>query len=72
MVVAGDLLWENYTVNTSFSSLEKEKPCGVVFRYNNDRCYYFFGVKQDTAFIKMVKHYTLSLPQVMNVEEWAV
>jgi len=58
MVVAGDLLWENYTIHTSFTSLGKEKQCGVVFRYNNDRCYYFFGIKQDTAFLKMVRHAT--------------
>jgi len=58
MVVAGDVLWENYTVHTSFSSLEEDKQCGVVFRYNNDRCYYLLGVKQDSAFIKMVRHAT--------------
>ena len=58
MVVAGDLFWENYTILTSFSSLDKEKQCGVVFRYNNDRCYYILGVRQDTAFLKMVKQAT--------------
>ena len=56
MVVAGDVLWENYTIHTSFNSLDKEKQCGLAFRYNNDRCYYLLGVKNDTAFVKMVKH----------------
>lgn len=56
MVVAGDVLWETYSLHTSFFSQDKEKQCGVVFRYENDRCYYMLGVKQDTAFLKMVKH----------------
>ncbi len=56
MVVAGDILWENYTIHASFSSLDKEKQCGVVFRYNNDRCYYMLGVEGNTAFLKMVNH----------------
>jgi rhamnogalacturonan endolyase len=56
MVVAGDILWQDYTIHTSFNPLGKEKQCGIVFRYNNDRCYYLLGVRQDTAFIKMVKH----------------
>ena len=50
MIVTGDVLWENYTVKTSFVSLDKDKQCGVAFRYNNDRCYYFLGVKKDTAY----------------------
>jgi len=56
MVVAGDVLWEDYTIHASLNPLGKEKQCGIVFRYNNDRCYYLLGIKQDTAFIKMVKH----------------
>lgn len=56
MVVSGDRLWRDYTINASFSPLSKEKQSGVVFRYQHDRCYYFFGVMGDTAMIKMVKH----------------
>ena len=56
MVVAGDVLWENYTLKTSFVSLKKQKTCGVAFRYKNDRCYYLLGVKQDSVFLKMVQH----------------
>ena len=58
MVVAGDILWENYTVNASFSIMEKGKQAGVMFRHNNSRCYYFIGVNEGTAILKMVKHAT--------------
>ena len=58
MVVAGDVLWENYTLNASFSLLEKGNRTGVMFRYNNSRCYYFLGVEDETAVLKMVNHAT--------------
>ena len=58
MVVAGDLLWENYAIHTSICPMDKEKQCGIAFRYKNDRCYYILGLKQDTAFLKMVNHAT--------------
>ncbi len=58
IMVAGDELWQNYTIKTSFGLLENEKQSGIVFRYQNDRCYYFVGVKQNVAYLKMVKHAT--------------
>ena len=58
MIVAGDQLWENYSIQTSFCTLDKKKQAGVAFRYRNDRCYYVLGVKENTAFLKLVKHAT--------------
>lgn len=56
MIIAGDVFWEDYKFTVSFVPESKEYQSGVVFRYQNDRCYYFFGVVGDKAVLKMVKH----------------
>ena len=58
MIVAGDDLWSDYTLEVKFAPTDKTLQSGVVFRYRNDRCNYFFGVKQNKAILKMVKHGT--------------
>ena len=58
MLVAGDELWSDYTLEVKFAPTEKTLQSGIVFRYRNDRCNYFFGVKQNKAILKMVKHGT--------------
>jgi len=58
MIIAGDPLWENYTVRVSFAPQSREGQSGLVFRYQNDRCYYFFGVNGTKAVLKMVRHAT--------------
>lgn len=56
MIIAGDEFWEDYEFTVSFVPESKEYQSGVVFRYQNDRCYYFFGVDGDKAVLKMVNH----------------
>jgi len=56
MVVAGDELWEDYNLLVSFVPESNEFQSGIVFRYQNDRCYYFFGVDGNKVVLKMVKH----------------
>ena len=58
MLVAGDPLWENYTVTVEFKPESNEDQSGLAFRYRNDRCYYFFGVDGSQAILKMVRHAT--------------
>ena len=58
IVIAGDSLWTNYTLTVSFLPESEKKQSGVLFRYQNDRCYYFFGVNNGKAILKMVKHAT--------------
>ena len=58
MVIAGSRHWKNYACQASFIPDSGGYQCGVVFRYRNDRCYYFFGVENDSAVLKMVKHGT--------------
>jgi rhamnogalacturonan endolyase len=58
MIIAGDELWEDYELTVRFVPESKEYQSGVVFRYQNDRCYYFFGVAGNKAILKMVKDAT--------------
>jgi hypothetical protein len=56
MIIAGDELWADYNLRVRFAPQSNERQSGVVFRYQNDRCYYFFGVEDDKVVLKMVQH----------------
>ena len=56
MVVAGDPLWTDYTLSATFSPESSSMQSGIIFRYQNDRCYYFFGVEGSQAVLKLVNH----------------
>ena len=56
MVVGGDNLWRDYTITARFAPASDKGRCGLVFRYRNDRCNYFFGVEGPEAVLKMIQH----------------
>jgi hypothetical protein len=56
MIVAGDPLWQDYRLRVRFAPSAGGLQSGLVFRYRNDRCYYFFGVQGDRALLKRVQH----------------
>jgi len=56
MIVAGDPLWGDYTLEVQFTPESKKMQSGVIFRYQNDRCYYFLGVEGHRAVLRMVNH----------------
>ena len=58
MLVAGDETWRDYTVRVRFTAKTMDKQRGVVFRYRNDRCYYFAGVEPGRAVLKLVQDAT--------------
>ncbi|MCF7973228.1 MAG: hypothetical protein K9N55_05405 [Phycisphaerae bacterium] len=58
MIVAGDPLWGEYTLEVTFTPESDVMQSGVIFRYQNDRCYYFFGVERAQAVLKVVNHAT--------------
>ena len=58
MLVAGDALWENYQLTARFAPESDKGQSGIIFRYRNDRCYYFFGVNGPKAILKMVRDAT--------------
>lgn len=58
IVIAGDPLWQDYTVAVRFTAESATMQSGVLFRYQNDRCYYFFGVHGNRVILKSVNHAT--------------
>ena len=56
MVVGGEELWRDYTVTVRFAPESEKGRSGLVFRYRNDRCNYFFGVEGRKAVLKMIRH----------------
>ena len=56
MIVAGDSLWRNYKLTIRFRPEDDSQYSGIAFRYRNDRCFYFFGIKDSVAYISMFKH----------------
>ncbi len=58
MIVGGDNLWADYTVTARFAPESDKGRCGLVFRYRNDRCNYFFGVEGNKVVLKMIRHET--------------
>lgn len=58
ILVGGDPLWRDYTVEAELRPESAEDQAGVIFRYQNDRCYYFFGVHEGAAVVKLVRHET--------------
>lgn len=56
MIVAGDPLWSDYTAMVEFEPESATHPVGLAFRYQNDRCYYFFGVARGRTVLTQVNH----------------
>ncbi|XOV95183.1 MAG: hypothetical protein ACFHWX_10835 [Bacteroidota bacterium] len=56
IVISGNEFWEDYTFISKFTPLSLDQQVGVVFRYHNDRCYYFFGIKDNELILKKVNH----------------
>lgn len=58
IIVAGDSIWHDYKIEFSFSPGKLYDKCGVVFKYQNNRSYYFYGMEGNTLVLKMVGHAT--------------
>ena len=56
MLVTGDPLWRDYKVTARITPQTDDRLTGIVFRYQNDRCYYFCGVEGGRAVLKLVNH----------------
>jgi hypothetical protein len=55
LLVAGDPLWTAYLLTVRFEPRGEGVTNGVVFRYHNNRCYYFFGLQAGRAVLKRVR-----------------
>ncbi len=54
LLVAGNPLWQDYTFSVRFTPEGASAAAGVVFRYHNNRCYYFFGFQGNRVVLKQV------------------
>lgn len=54
MLIAGDDLWTDYTVDLRFAPETLAGRSGIVFRYHTDRVYYFAGVQGARAILSKV------------------
>ncbi|MEL7588931.1 MAG: hypothetical protein AAGU19_19625 [Prolixibacteraceae bacterium] len=53
MVITGSPFWSDYTVEAEFKPGSLRTRSGILFRYENDRSYYFLGV--DKELISLIK-----------------
>lgn len=58
MIVAGDSLWQDYIIEVEFTPHYNHDQAGIIFRYRNDRCYYFFGMEGNCIVLTKVNHAT--------------
>jgi rhamnogalacturonan endolyase len=58
IIIAGDSIWHDYKVEFKFSPKKNLDKCGLVFKYQNSRCYYYYGMEGNMLVLKMVKHAT--------------
>jgi rhamnogalacturonan endolyase len=56
MIVAGDSLWRDYKIKVKFRPEDDSQYSGIAFRYRNDRCFYFFGIRDSSAYISIFNH----------------
>lgn len=55
MIVAGEPLWSDYSIDVSFSPQAIFDKCGVVFGYKHSADFYFFGIEGNTVTLKHVE-----------------
>jgi rhamnogalacturonan endolyase len=56
MIISGDSLWQNYKLTVKYKPENDEQYSGIAFRYKNDRCFYFFGIKKSKVYISLFNH----------------
>jgi hypothetical protein len=61
VIVAGDSIWHDYKIEFSFSPGKLLDKCGVIFKYQDNRSYYFYGMDGNMLVLKMVQHATAPL-----------
>jgi len=55
LLVSGDSLWSDYTIDVEFTPEAKFDKCGVVFGYHPPSDFYFFGVEGNTLTLKYIQ-----------------
>ena len=66
LIVSGDSLWNDYTIDVDFTPLAKFDKCGIVFKYRNPSNFFFFGIEGNTV---TLKHIHQSVTPLRPIEE---
>ncbi|MCK5136091.1 MAG: hypothetical protein KAR19_09920 [Bacteroidales bacterium] len=67
LMVAGDTLWNDYTIDFEFTPLAKFDKCGVVFKYRNPTEFYFFGIEGNTVILKQIQQSVTPLRPIERI-----
>ena len=70
LIVAGDSLWQDLTIEVEFTPLDKFDKCGVVFKYRNPTDYYFFGIEGNTVILKHIQQSVTPLRPIERIVEY--
>jgi hypothetical protein len=67
MIVAGESLWSDYSIEVGFTPQAKFDKCGVVFGYKNPADFYFFGIEGNTVTLKQVQQSVTPLRPIERI-----
>ncbi|MCK4879631.1 MAG: hypothetical protein KAS82_03190 [Bacteroidales bacterium] len=67
MIVAGESLWSDYSIEVGFTPQAKFDKCGVIFGYKHPADFYFFGVEGNTVTLKHVQQSVTPLRPIERI-----
>jgi len=67
LIVAGDSMWSDFTLEVEFTPLEKFDKCGVVFKYRNPADFFFFGIEGNTVTLKQIQQAVTPLRPIERI-----
>lgn len=70
LILAGDSLWNDYTIDVEFTPLAKFDKCGIVFKYRNPADFYFFGIEGNTVILKHIQQSVTPLRSIERILDY--
>jgi rhamnogalacturonan endolyase len=67
LIIAGDSLWSDYTIDVEFTPQAKFDKCGVVFKYRHPADFYFFGIEGNTVTLKHIQQSVTPLRPIERI-----
>ncbi len=67
LIVAGDSMWSDYTIDVEFTPLAKFDKCGVIFKYRHPADFYFFGIEGNTVTLKHIQQSVTPLRPIERI-----
>ncbi len=70
LIISGDSLWMDYTIDVEFTPLAKFDKCGVVFKYRNPTNFFFFGIEGNTVTLKQIQQSVTPLRPIERILDY--